>query len=72
MTMPITSALVAKIIPEKSRGTAYSFQFIPMTLVGIVLPIILGVLIELFEIGIIFPISLTFYVIALIVSQVLL
>ncbi|MGD8544590.1 MAG: MFS transporter [Candidatus Bathyarchaeota archaeon] len=72
MTMPITSSLVAKITPEKSRGTAYSFQFIPMTLVGIVLPIILGILIELVEIWIIFPISLTFYIIALIVSQALL
>jgi len=65
MTMPITTSLVAKIIPPKSRGTAYSLQFIPMSIIGIVMPIILGVLINLLEIWIIFPIAIVFYIIAL-------
>ena len=71
MTMPITTSLVAKIIPPKSRGTAYSLQFIPMSIIGIVMPIILGVLINLLEIWIIFPIAIVFYIIALAITQVL-
>ncbi len=71
MTMPITTSLVAKIIPPKSRGTAYSLQFIPMSIIGIVMPIMLGVLINLLEIWIIFPIAIVFYIIALVITQVL-
>jgi len=69
MTMPITTSLVAKIIPQKSRGTAYSLQFIPMSVIGIVMPIILGILINLLEIWIIFPIAIVFFIIVLIVTQ---
>jgi len=71
MTMPITTSLVAKIIPQKSRGTAYSLQFIPMSIIGIVMPIVLGILITLFEIWIIFPIAIVFYIVVLIISQIL-
>jgi len=71
MTMPISTSLVAKIIPQKSRGTAYSLQFIPMSVIGIVMPIILGILINFFEIWIIFPIAIILYVIALIITQIL-
>ncbi len=71
MTMPITTSLVAKIIPQKSRGTAYSLQFIPMSIIGIVMPIVLGILINLLEIWIIFPIAIAFYIIVLIITQIL-
>jgi len=71
MTMPITGSLVAKIIPQKSRGTAYSLQFIPMSIIGIVMPIILGMLISLLEIWVIFPIAIAFYIIVLIITQIL-
>jgi MFS family permease len=71
MTMPITTSLVAKIIPQKSRGTAYSLQFIPMSIIGIVMPIILGMLISLLEIWVIFPIAIAFYIIVLIITQIL-
>ena len=71
MTMPINTSLVAKIVPPKSRGTAYSLQFIPMSVIGIVLPVILSVLIDLFEIWIIFPIAIVLYVIVLIITQIL-
>jgi MFS family permease len=71
MTMPITTSLVAKIIPQKSRGTAYSLQFVPMSVIGIVMPIILGILINFLEIWIIFPIAIVFYIIVLIVTQIL-
>lgn len=71
MTMPITTSLVAKIVPSKSRGTAYSLQFIPMSIVGIVMPIILSILIDLYEIWIIFPIAILLYTIALIITQIL-
>lgn len=71
MTMPITTSLVAKIIPQKSRGTAYSLQFIPMSIIGIVMPIMLGILINLFEIWIIFPTAIVFYVIVPFIAQVL-
>ena len=71
MTMPITSSLVAKIVPQESRGTAYSLQFIPMSIIGIVIPIILGILINIHEIGIIFPIAIAFYTIVLIITQIL-
>jgi len=71
MTMPITTSLVAKIVPSKSRGTAYSLQFIPMSIIGIVLPVILSILIDVFEIWIIFPIAIIFYVVVLVITQVL-
>ncbi len=71
MTMPITTSLVAKIVPQKSRGTAYSLQFIPMSITGIVMPIILSILINLFEIWIIFPIAIALYIIVLIITQIL-
>ena len=71
MTMPITTSLVAKIVPQESRGTAYSLQFIPMSIIGIVIPIILGILINIYEIGIIFPIAIAFYTIVLIITQIL-
>jgi len=71
MTMPITTSLVAKIVPSKSRGTAYSLQFIPMSIVGIVMPIILSILINLFEIWIIFPTAIILYIIVLIITQIL-
>ena len=71
MTMPITTSLVAKIVPSKSRGTAYSLQFIPMSVIGIVLPVTLSVFIDLFEIWIIFPIAIVLYVIVLIITQIL-
>jgi len=71
MTMPITTSIVPKIVPPKSRGTAYSLQFIPMSIIGIVMPILLGILISLFEISIIFPIAIVFYIIVLIITQIL-
>jgi len=71
MTMPITTSIVPKIVPPKSRGTAYSLQFIPMSVMGIVMPILLGVLIGLFEISIIFPIAIAFYIIVLVITQLL-
>jgi MFS family permease len=71
MTMPITTSIVPKIVPPKSRGTAYSLQFIPMSVIGIVMPILLGVLISLFEISIIFPIAMMFYLIVLVITQIL-
>ncbi len=71
MTMPITTSIVPKIVPPKSRGTAYSLQFIPMSVIGIVMPIVLGVLIGLFEISIIFPIAIVFYIIVLVITQLL-
>ncbi|MFB0567261.1 MAG: MFS transporter [Candidatus Bathyarchaeia archaeon] len=71
MTMPITTSLVAKIVPSKSRGTAYSLQFLPMSITGIVMPIILSILISWFEIWIIFPVAIVFYIIVLIITQIL-
>jgi len=71
MTMPVTTSLVARIVPSKSRGTAYSLQFIPMSIVGIVVPIILSILINLFEISIIFPTAIILYIIVLIITQIL-
>jgi MFS family permease len=71
MSMPITSSLVPKIVPPKSRGTAYSLQFIPMSVVGIVMPIVLGILISLFDISIIFLTAIVFYIIVLIIIQIL-
>jgi len=71
MTMPITTSLVAKITPQKSRGTAFSLQFIPESVIGIAMPVILGVLISLLEIGIIFPIAIIFFVIVLFITQIL-
>lgn len=71
MTMPITSSLIAKITPQKSRGTAYSLEFIPMSAVGIVMPIILGSLIDFLEIWIIFPIAIALYIVTLAIAQAL-
>jgi len=71
MTMPITTSLVAKIVPKKSRGTAYSLQFIPESIAGIVMPITLGILIDLLEIWVIFPIAIILFTIALIVTQII-
>ncbi|MDH5783045.1 MAG: MFS transporter [Candidatus Bathyarchaeota archaeon] len=71
MTMPITTSLVAEIVPSKSRGTAYSLQFLPMSITGIVMPIILSILISLFEIWIIFPVAIVLYIIVLIITQIL-
>ncbi|MDH5451252.1 MAG: MFS transporter [Candidatus Bathyarchaeota archaeon] len=71
MTMPVTTSLVARIVPSKSRGTAYSLQFIPMSIVGIVVPIVLSILINLFEISIIFPTAIILYIIVLIITQIL-
>ena len=71
MTMPITTSLVAEIVPSKSRGTGYSLQFLPMSITGIVMPIILSILISLFEIWIIFPVAIVFYIIVLIITQIL-
>jgi MFS family permease len=71
MTMPITSSLVARIIPRRSRGTAYSLQFIPESAVGILMPIALGALIDLLEIWIIFPVAIAFFLCVLIIIQIL-
>ena len=71
MTMPIRNTLVSKIVPQKSRGTAYSFQFIPMSIIGIVMPIILSIVIDLYDLWIIFPIAIIFYIIAIIYTQIL-
>jgi MFS family permease len=71
MTMPISTSMVAKIVPPESRGTAYSLQFVPMSIIGIVMPIILGTLISLFEIWIVFPIAIVFYIIVLVITQIL-
>jgi DHA1 family multidrug resistance protein-like MFS transporter len=71
MTMPITSSMVARITPQQSRGTAYSLQFIPMSVIGITMPVILGILINFLEIWIIFPIAITLYIIALAFAQIL-
>jgi len=35
--MPITSSLIAKIVPPQFRGTAYSFEMVPFTVLGIAL-----------------------------------
>jgi len=71
MTMPITTSLVANIVPPKSRGTAYSLQFIPMSIIGIVMPVILGLLISFLDLWIIFPIAIGFYIIVLAFTQIL-
>lgn len=71
MTMPITTSLVAKITPRKSRGTAYSLQFIPESIIGIVMPIMLGALIDLLEIWIIFPVAIAFFIVVLVIIQIL-
>jgi len=71
MTMPITTSLVTRIIPKKSRGTAFSLQFIPESIIGVVMPVMLGILISFVEIWIIFPIAMVFNFIALVITQVL-
>lgn len=71
MTMPIRNSLVSKIVPQHSRGTAYSFQFIPMSIIGIILPIILSLIIDAYDLWIIFPIAIVFYIIVLIYTQTL-
>jgi len=42
-----------------------------MSIIGIVMPIILGILINFLEIWIIFPIAIAFYIIVLVVTQIL-
>lgn len=69
MTMPINTSLMAKIAPSKSRGTAFSLQFIPWNITGIVMPIILSVFIDMFEIWVIFPIAILLYLIVLVITQ---
>jgi len=71
MTMPIRNSLVSKIVPQKARGTAYSLQFIPMSVIGIVMPILLSIVIDLYDLWVIFPIAIIFYTIALIYTQTL-
>lgn len=71
MAMPITTSLVGKIVPRKSRGTAYSLQFIPESVMGVMMPIALGVLIESLGIWIIFPTAMVSYCIVLAIVQVL-
>ena len=71
MTMPITTSLVGKIVPRKSRGTAYSLQFIPESVMGVMMPIALGVLMESLGIWIIFPTAMVSYCIVLAIVQVL-
>ncbi len=71
MTMPITTSVVARIVQEKSRGTAFSIQFIPESVVGIIMPITLGIAINLLDIWIIFPTAIAFYTIALTITQIL-
>jgi FSR family fosmidomycin resistance protein-like MFS transporter len=71
MTMPITTSMVSKIVPHKSRGTAYSLQFIPESITGVMMPIALGVLIESSGIWIIFPAAMVFYFVVLAIVQVL-
>jgi MFS family permease len=71
MTMPITSSLVAKIIPRRSRGTAYSLQFIPESVVGILMPLTLGASIDLLGIWIIFPVAIAFFLGVLVIIQIL-
>lgn len=71
MTMPITTSIVAKIVSPESRGTAYSLQFIPMSIIGIVMPVALTMIINLFEIWVIFPIAMILYIIVLIITQFL-
>jgi MFS family permease len=71
MTMPIRNSLVSTIVPQNSRGTAYSFQFIPMSVIGVVMPIILSLVISVYDLWIIFPIAIVFYILALIYTQIL-
>jgi len=71
MSMPISSSLVANIIPSGARGTAYSIYFIPMSLIGIAMPIILSFLIGIFNISVIFPIAIILYLTSLIIVQLL-
>ena len=42
-----------------------------MSIIGIAMPITLGILINLLEIWIIFPIAIAFYIIVLVISQIL-
>jgi len=69
MTMPISTTLVARVSSESSRGTAYSLFFIPVSLAGIVMPIVTSMLIEQFGIWIIIPTSITLYALAAIIVQ---
>jgi len=71
MTMPISSSLVAFIIPPEARGTAYSAFFMPVSISGIVMPIIASLLVDLFGIWIIFPISILLFILCLIIVQII-
>jgi len=71
MTMPISSSLVAKIIPSGARGTAYSTYFIPISISGILMPIITSLFVDLFGIWIIFPMSIALYICTLILVQII-
>lgn len=66
MTMPITSSIVAHIVKPEYRGTAYSLEFVPMSLIGIFMPIILSILITCFGLSIIFIVAIVLYLVALI------
>lgn len=65
MTMPITSSLVAHIVKPEYRGTAYSLEFVPMSLIGIFMPILLSLLITIYGLTIIFVVAILLYLIAL-------
>lgn len=71
MTMPISSTLVALVTPEEARGTAYSMFFIPMSVAGIIMPIIASLLVDLYGIWIIFPIAIILYLSALTLIKVI-
>ncbi|MEM3616265.1 MAG: MFS transporter [Candidatus Methanomethylicia archaeon] len=65
MTMPLTSSLVAHIVKPEYRGTAYSLEFVPMSLIGIFMPILLSLLITIYGLTIIFMVAILLYLIAL-------
>ncbi|MEM0084129.1 MAG: MFS transporter [Candidatus Methanomethylicia archaeon] len=66
MTMPITSSIVACIVKPEYRGTAYSLEFVPMSLIGIIMPVILSILITSLGLSIIFIVAIVLYFIALV------
>lgn len=71
MTMPISSSLVALVTPEEARGTAYSMFFIPMSVAGIIMPIIASLLVDLYGIWIIFPTAIILYLLALTLIKII-
>lgn len=68
MTMPITSSIVAYIVKPEYRGTAYSLEFVPMSLIGIIMPVILSVLITFLGLSVVFKVALILYIITLMLS----